>query len=67
MKIIKIIFYSFWLFSPFTTIADPILLCLTGKIELALPEYKTAIINAANLALNQKKLNNINLKTYFKE
>ncbi len=65
MQIIKIIFNLFWLFYPYEVISNPILLCLTGKIELSLPEYRVSMVNAANLALNQKRFNYINLKTYF--
>ena len=32
------------------TAQSPITLCLTGKLELTLPDYKTSFINAVNLA-----------------
>jgi len=45
---------------------SPINLCLTGKVELILPEYKLAFLNAANLAITQSsEQKNIVLKTYF--
>ena len=44
----------------------PINLCLTGKVELTLPDYKAAFLNAVNLALSQNpERKKINIKTYF--
>lgn len=40
--------------------------CLTGKVEITLPDYKVAFLNAADLALGQSSQSkNVNLKTYF--
>ena len=45
----------------------PITICMTGKIELMLPTYKTAFMNAVNLALSQKvkRKPQVLIKTYF--
>ncbi len=44
----------------------PINICMTGKIELMLPIYKTAFMNGVNLALSQSaKRNQVSIKTYF--
>jgi ABC-type branched-subunit amino acid transport system substrate-binding protein len=44
----------------------PVNLCLTGKVELTLPVYKVAFLNAVNLALIQNPIHkNLRLKTYF--
>jgi hypothetical protein len=41
-------------------------ICLTGKIETMLPDYKVAVLNAAKLALSQNKENSpVTVKTYF--
>lgn len=44
----------------------PISICMTGKLELALPEYKTALLNAVNLALSEHPISNkVQIKTFF--
>ncbi len=41
-------------------------ICLTGKVETFLPNYKTAFLNAANLSLIENpEIHNVNIKTYF--
>lgn len=41
-------------------------ICLTGKVQLIFPAYKTAFMNAANLALNESSAKDkVKLRTYF--
>lgn len=45
---------------------SPINLCLTGKVELMLPSYKSSFINAVNLSLRKSHLRKeLQIKTYF--
>ena len=45
---------------------SPITICMTGKIELMLPVYKTSFLNAVNLALSQNVMqDDLHIKTYF--
>ena len=44
----------------------PISICMTGKLELTLPTYKTTFLNAVDLALSQKETSrHVRVKTYF--
>ncbi len=44
----------------------PVTLCLTGKLELTLPEYKMSFINAVNLAQSHNAVSKqVHIKTYF--
>jgi ABC-type branched-subunit amino acid transport system substrate-binding protein len=62
------LFYVFFLLSLSinSSAMTPLNICLTGKIELILPSYKAALLNAVNLAIGQMPKNkNTHIKTYF--
>lgn len=44
----------------------PISICMTGKLETTLPEYKNSFLNAVHLALSQSAASHqVRIKTYF--
>lgn len=54
------------LFTCFSHAESANLICLTGKLELMLPNYKTAFLNAVDLAVsNHPASKNVRIKTYF--
>lgn len=62
MKLLGIYF----LLSSFYANASSITICMTGKLEVALPEYKVGFLNAVDLALNQSMASQyVQIKTYF--
>lgn len=67
MNISKLLWMTICLlFCIYANAMTPINLCLTGKVEVILPIYKRAFLNAANLAISQNPIHNkLLLKTYF--
>lgn len=67
MNKVKFLFLIIGIFAYSQAMAmSQVTLCLTGKIELTLADYKVAFMNAVNLALSQNNAHeNIKLKTYF--